>query len=100
MDETTILPLLLNASLIWFERNRCSMQGVQNNFIGTVFNLSYSPNIESCRVLLGGPPNDILSMSINIKFLIKVKFANDLLTAAHDSSVLRQKVLLIFYKVT
>ena len=31
------------------------------------------------------------SSSSNIKFLIKVKFANDLLTAAHDSSVLRQK---------
>ena len=55
-----------------------------------VFNRSYSPNNESCQVLLGVPPIDILSMIINIKFLIKVKFANDL-TAAHDSSVLRQK---------
>ena len=67
------------------------MQRVQKTFIRTVFNRSYSPNIESCQVLLGVPPIDILSMSINIKFLIKVKFANDLLTAAHDSSVLRQK---------
>ena len=89
--KTTILPLLLYASPIWFERNRCSMQRAQNNFIKTVFNRSYSPNIESCRMLLGVPHIDILSMSINIKFLIKVKFANDLLTAAHNCSVIRQK---------
>ena len=76
------------ASPIWLERDRCSMQRVQNNFIRTVFSRSYSPNIESCQVLppTGVPPIDILSMSINIKFLIKVKFANDLLAAAHDSS--------------
>ena len=36
--KTTILPLLLYASPIWFEKNRCSMQRVQNNFIITVFN--------------------------------------------------------------
>ena len=89
--KTTILPLLLYTSPIWFERNHCSMQRVQNNFIRTVFNRSYSPNIESCQVLQGVPPIDILSMSININFLIKVKYANDLLTAAHGSSVLRQK---------
>ena len=89
--KTTIVPLLLYASPILFERNRCSMQRVQNSFIRAVFDRSCSPNIESCQVLLGVPPIDILSMSINIKFLIKVKFANDLLTAAHDSSVLRQK---------
>ena len=34
---------------------------------------------------------DTLSSTINVKFLIKVKLANDPLTAAHDSSVLRQK---------
>ena len=76
---------------IWFERNRCSMQKVQNTFIRTVFNRSHSPSIESCQVLLGVQPIDILSMSINIKFLIKFNFANDLLTAARESSVLRQK---------
>ena len=66
------------------------MERVQNNFIRTGFNRCFSPNIESCQVLLGVPPIDILSMSINIKFLIKVKIANDL-TAVHYSSVLRQK---------
>ena len=71
------------------------MQRVQTNFIRTVFKHSYLPNIESCHGLLGLPPIDILSSSINVKFLIKVKIANDLLTAAYDSSVLRQKKLLI-----
>ena len=43
---TTILPLLLYASPIWFEKNRCSMQRVQNNFIDTVFNRSYSQTLK------------------------------------------------------
>ena len=67
------------------------MQRVQTNFIRLVFKHSFSPNIESCHVLLVVPPIDILSSSINVKFLIKVKLPNDLLTAAYDSSVLRQK---------
>ena len=72
------------------------MQREQNNFIRTVFNYSYSPNIDSCQVLLGVPPIYKLCKSININFLIKIKVAKDLLPAVHDSSVLRQKVLLIF----
>ena len=90
--KTTILPLLLYDSQIWFEKkSQQHAKGTKYFHQRTVFNRSYSPNIESCQVLLGVPPIDILSVSINIKFLIKVKFANDLLTAAHDSSVLRQK---------
>ena len=49
------------------------------------------PIIERCQVVLGVPPIGILSSRINGKFFIKVELAIDLHTAAHDSSVLRQK---------
>ena len=74
-----------------FERKRCHMQRVQNNFIRTVFKHSYSPNNESCQVSLRVPPIDMFSWSMSDKSLIKVKLSTDLLTAALDSSLLRQK---------
>ena len=70
--KISVLPLILYASTIWFDRNRCSMQRVKNSFIRLMFNRSYSPNTEKCQLLLGVPPIDILSMSININFLTKV----------------------------
>ena len=70
---------------IWFGRNRCCMQRVQNYLIRRFSSIAIR------RILKVVPPIDILSSSINVKFFIKVILANDLLTAAHDSSVLRQK---------
>ena len=84
--KTTILPLLLYASPIWSEKIAAACKEYK-----TLFKHSCSSNIESCQVLLSVPPIDILSSNINFKLLTKIKLANDLLTAAHESSVLRQK---------
>ena len=84
--KTTILPSLFYAAPIWLEKNLKYVTAVQNNFIRTVFRHGFSPNIDSCQVLLGTPPLDLLSTAINVKFLLKLKLEDDLLHWAHDAS--------------
>ena len=59
---------------------------VQNNFMRTVCRHGFSPNIDSCQVLLGTPPFDLLSTAINVKFLLKLKLDDDLIHWTHDAS--------------
>ena len=84
--KTTILPSLFYAAPIWLEKNLKYVTAVQNNFIRTVFRHGFSPNIDSCQVLLGAPPLDLLSTAINVKFLLKLKLEDDLLHWTHDAS--------------
>ena len=65
--KTTILPSLFYAAPIWLEKNLKYVTTVQNNFIRTVFRHGFLPNIDSCQVLLGTPPLDLLSTAINVK---------------------------------
>ena len=83
--KTTILPSLFYAAQIWLEKKKYVTE-VQNNFIRTVFRHGFLPNIDSCQVLLGTPPLDLLSTVINVKFLLKLKVENDLLHWTHDAS--------------
>ena len=77
--KTTILPSLFYAAPIWLAKNLKYVTAVQNNFKRTVFRHGFSPNIDSCQVLLGTPPLDLLSTAINVKFLSKFKLEDDLL---------------------
>ena len=47
------------------------MQRVRNYFIRTLFKQTYSQNIESCEVLLGVPPIELVNSIINVKFFYK-----------------------------
>ena len=80
------LTLTLYAAPIWLEKNLKYVTAVQNNFIRTVFRDGFSPNIDSCQVLLGTPPLDLLSTAINVKFLLELKLEDDLLHWTHDAS--------------
>ena len=84
--KTTILPSLFYAAPLWLEKNLKHVTAVQNNFIRTVFRHGFSPIIDSCQVLLGAPPLDLLSTAINVKFLLKLKLEDDLLHWTHDAS--------------
>ena len=84
--KITSVSSLFYAAPIWLEKNLKYVTPVQNNFIRTVFRHGFLPNIDSCQVLLGTPPLDLLSTAINIKFLLKLKLEDDLLHWTHDAS--------------
>ena len=52
----------------------------------TVFRHGFLPNIDSCQVLLGTPPLDLLSTTINVKFLFRLKLEDHLPYWTHDAS--------------
>ena len=82
---TTIIVLqLLYASVIWFERNRSSVMRFQNHIIKPIFRHSFTPTNSICETLLGLPPLDNYNDAIEIKFVIKVKRANDLVSNTHS----------------
>ena len=56
------------------------------HFLKDSFRYGFLPNIDSCQVLLGTPPLDLLSTAINVKFLLKLKLEDDLLPWTHDAS--------------
>ena len=84
--KTTLLPSLIFAAPIWPEKNLKYVTAVQKKFIRTVFWHGFSPDIDSCEVLLGTPPLDLLSTAINVKFLLKLKLEDDSLPWTHDAS--------------
>ena len=71
--KTTILPSLFFAAPIWLEKDLKYVTAVHNDFTRTVFRHGFLTNIDSCQVLLGTPPHDLLSTVINFKFLLKLK---------------------------
>ena len=81
---TIIVPQLLFASVIWFERNGSSVIRVQNHINKSIFRHSFTRIISICETLLGLPPLDIYNDAIEIKFAIKVKRANDLVSNTHS----------------
>ena len=87
MYKTTILPSLFYAAPFWLEKNLKYVTAVQNNFIRTVFRHGFSPNIDSCQVLLGTPPLDLLRYTaVNVKFHLKLNLEDDLKLWTHDAS--------------
>ena len=84
--KTTILPSLFHAAPIWLEKNLKYVTAVQNTFIRTVFRHGFSPNMDSCQVLLGTPPLDLLSIVLNVNFILKLKLEDDLLPGTQDAS--------------
>ena len=84
--KTTILPSVFYAAPIWLEKNLKYVKAIQNNFIRTLSGHGFSPNIDSCQVLLGTPPLDLLSTAINVKFFLKIKLYDDLLHWTHNAS--------------
>ena len=70
--KTIIVPQLLNASAIWFEKNRNTVLRVQNHCIRTIFRHSLTPTISTCETSLGITPIDLYKDAIEIKFVIKV----------------------------
>ena len=85
--KTTILPSLFYAAPFWLEKNLKYVTLVRNNFIRIVFRHGFSPNIDSCQVLLGTPPLDLLShTAINVKFHLKLKLEDESKLWTHDAS--------------
>ena len=80
------LTLTFSAAPIWLEKTLKYITAVQNNFMRTVFGNGFLPNIDSCHVLLGTPPLDLLSTVINVKFLLELKLDDDLLHWTHEAS--------------
>ena len=56
---------------------------VQNHIIKSIFRHSFTRTISICETLLG-LPLDIYNDAIKIKFVIKVKRANDLVSNTHS----------------
>ena len=81
--KTIIVPQLLYASAIWFEKNINTALRVQNHCIRTIFRHSFSPTISTCETLLGIPPIDLYNDAIEVKFVIKVIKAKDLVSNTH-----------------
>ena len=84
--KTTILHSLFYAAPIWLEKRLEYVTAVQNNFIRTIFSYGFLPNIDSCQLLLGTPPLDLLSTAINVKLLMKLKLEDDFLHWTQDAS--------------
>ena len=78
--KTIIVPQLLYASAIWFGKNRNTVLRVQNYCIRTIFRHSFSPTTSTCETLLGIPPIDLYNEAIEVKFVIKVIKAKDLVS--------------------
>ena len=57
---------------------------VQNHIIKSIFRHSFTPIISICETLLGLPHLDIYNDAIEIKFVIKAKRANDLVSNTHS----------------
>ena len=82
--KTIIVPQLLFASAIWFEKNRSTVLRIQNQCIRTTFRHSFSPTISTCETLLGIPPIHLYNDVIEGKFVIKVIKAKDLVSNTHS----------------
>ena len=82
--KTIIVPQLLCASAIWFEKNRNTVLRVQNHCNRTILQHSFSPTISTCETLLGIPPIDLYSNAIEVKFVIEVIKAKDLVSNTHS----------------
>ena len=90
-SHTKSYGMVIYASPIWFQRNRveCKEYKIISSERFARIAIRRTLNVFKCPWVFH--IIDTLSSTINVMFLIKLKLTNDPLTAAHDSSVLRQK---------
>ena len=82
--KTIIVQQLLYASELWFEKNRNTVLRVQNHCIRTFFRNCFNPTVSTCDTLLGIPSTDLYNGGIEVKFVVKVIKASDLLSNTHS----------------